>query len=62
MWYDRLYGNDPSTDNIFGREDLAARRNPVLLYHLRRGGGLLDFAAFRRAEHAALIAFAGNPD
>lgn len=48
MWYDALYANDPSTDNTFGREDLARRHNAALLHHLRQGGRLLDFAASRR--------------
>jgi hypothetical protein len=46
-WYDAAYGDDPSTDNSFGREDLAPRRNPLLREFLRRGGSL---AAFARLE------------
>jgi hypothetical protein len=37
-WYDGLYLNDPSTDNIFGAEILGERRRPALLHVLRRGG------------------------
>ena len=60
MWYDARYGNDPCTDNVFGREDLMALRNAALLHHLRRGGGILDFAHARRAEITALTAIAKN--
>jgi hypothetical protein len=42
-WYDALYGDDPSTDNIFGREDLAPRHNPALLAFLAQGGRLSDY-------------------
>jgi hypothetical protein len=42
-WYDAVYGNDPSTDNIFGEEMRAERRHPALLEFLRRGGHLGDF-------------------
>ena len=42
-WYDALYGDDPSTDNIFGREDLVPRRAPQLLAFLARGGRLSDY-------------------
>ena len=58
MWYDTLYGNDPSTDNIFGREDLAPRQGTALLHHLRQGGAILDFARARRADLSALTAIA----
>jgi hypothetical protein len=56
-WYDALYGDDPSTDNIFGREDLAERRAPLLHAFLGHGGRLADFAAMRddgQDEDAAL--------
>ena len=43
-WYDAAYGDDPSTDNPLGREELAARRNILLQEFLRRGGALSDFA------------------
>ena len=42
-WYDAVYGNDPSTDNVFGEEMLAERRHPLLLEFLRLGGRLRDF-------------------
>lgn len=51
-WYDAVYGDDPSTDNIFGREALVPRSTPLLHEYLRRGGRLSQFA--RQAE-------AGNP-
>ena len=41
-WYDADYGNDPSTDNIFGEEMRAERAHPALLEFLRRGGRLGD--------------------
>ena len=57
-WYDALYGDDPSTDNIFGREELAERRAPLLQVFLRHGGRLSDYfprqAALR--EPAQVIA------
>jgi hypothetical protein len=43
-WYDALYANDPSTDNIFGREALAPRRNALLHEYLRLGGRLSAYA------------------
>jgi hypothetical protein len=42
-WYAAVYGNDPSTDNVFGEEVLAERRHPLLLEFLRLGGRLRDF-------------------
>ena len=54
-WYDRLYGDDPSTDNIFGREDLCERRNALLQAYLRQGGRLSDFVLLK-AEHQARAA------
>lgn len=56
MWYDALYCNDPSTDNVFGREDLAARRNTALLVHLRQGGGLAEFTRRGHDESPQLMA------
>ena len=41
-WYQRLYADDPSTDNIFGREDLAERRHPAPHAALSRGARLGD--------------------
>ena len=57
-WYDRLYGDDPSTDNIFGREDLVSRRNPLLHVFLAHGGRLSDFIALpdEAAARARLMA------
>ncbi len=43
-WYAAHYHDDPSTDNIFGREDLRERRTGLLHDFLRRGGALRDFA------------------
>jgi hypothetical protein len=48
-WYDAVYGDDPSTDNIFGREALGERRNPLLHACLARGGRLSEFSR-RKAE------------
>ena len=48
-WYDAVYGDDPSTDNVFGRESLAPRRNPLLRAWLAQGGRLSDFARIRSA-------------
>ena len=42
-WYDTVYGNDPSTDNVFCEEMLGERRHPALLEFLRLGGRLRDF-------------------
>jgi hypothetical protein len=50
-WYDAVYGNDPSTDNIFGREALVPARDPLLHFYLARGGRLSQFA---RAKPPAL--------
>jgi hypothetical protein len=51
-WYDAVYGNDPSTDNIFGREALVERRSPLLHDYLRRGGRLSNFSRLcRPADH-----------
>lgn len=44
-WYDAIYANDPSTDNIFGREALGYRRDALLHEYLRLGGRLGDFHA-----------------
>jgi hypothetical protein len=44
-WYDAVYGNDPSTDNVFGREALIPRRDPLLQEFLRLGGRLGAFPA-----------------
>jgi hypothetical protein len=43
-WYDLVYGNDPSTDNIFGREALVPARDPLLHLYLAEGGRLSQFA------------------
>ena len=43
-WYDAVYGNDPSTDNVFGREALTPRSTPLLHEFLARGGRLSAFA------------------
>ena len=43
-WYDAVYGDDPSTDNIFGREALIPRSTPLLHEFLTRGGRLSAFA------------------
>jgi hypothetical protein len=51
-WYDSAYGNDPSTDNIFGEEMRAPRRHPALLEFLRRGGRLGDFARRQPEDQA----------
>ena len=47
-WYDAVYGDDPSTENIFGREALVPRHASLLHDSLRRGGRLSQFA--RHAE------------
>jgi hypothetical protein len=52
-WYFARYGDDPSTDNIFGREDLRERRTPLLHHFLRRGGALRDFAQLAALTDAA---------
>jgi hypothetical protein len=49
-WYDAVYGDDPSTDNIFGRETLVQRRSPLLHDYLRRGGRLGDFSRLKAAS------------
>jgi hypothetical protein len=54
MWHDELYLNDPSTDNIFGREALAPRRNAMLLEFLRHGGRLADFPRNEYSVNGAL--------
>ncbi len=41
-WYDRLYADDPSTDNVFGREDLTCRPVPTLQAFLAASGRLED--------------------
>lgn len=43
-WYVGVYGNDPSTDNVFGREALVPRSTPLLHAFLARGGRLGAFA------------------
>ncbi len=43
-WYDAVYGDDPSTDNIFGREALIPHSTPLLHEFLARGGRLSAFA------------------
>jgi hypothetical protein len=53
-WYDRIYANDPSTDNIFGREALVPRRDPLLHDYLRRGGRLSQFHVQQKAPALAL--------
>ncbi len=53
-WYDALYGNDPATDNIFGREDLAERRTPLLHAFLASGGRLADFQPVQDEDAARL--------
>jgi hypothetical protein len=53
-WYDAVYGDDLSTDNPFGREELADRRNTLLQEFLRRGGALSNFARVN-AERQARI-------
>lgn len=60
-WYDAAYGDDPSTDNVFGREDLAERRNPLLQDYLRRGGALSAFGHLE-AERLARERLAGTLD
>lgn len=60
-WYDAVYGNDPSTDNIFGREALVPRRTPLLHAYLGRGGRLSDFAR-HRAEARLDANLAAIPD
>jgi hypothetical protein len=54
-WYDAAYGDDPSTDNVFGREDRAERRNPLLHTFLQHGGRISDFTP-RRRDPVALMA------
>jgi hypothetical protein len=64
-WYDAVYGNDPSTDNIFGREALAPRREPLLHAYLSRGGRLGDFARHKAQTRQTAIldrALPGNSD
>jgi hypothetical protein len=53
-WYDGVYENDPSTDNPFGREELAGRRNTLLQEFLRRGGALSDFARLNGERQARI--------
>ena len=52
-WYDAAYGNDPSTDNIFGREDRVERRNAELHAFLKTGGRITDYRPHTR-DPAAL--------
>jgi hypothetical protein len=54
-WYDAAYGDDPSTDNIFGREDRVERRDAALHAFLKSGGRIGDFRASNR-DPAALTA------
>lgn len=49
-WYNDRYLNDPATDNVFGLEELAERRNPELLAHLRAGGQLSEFARAQQRQ------------
>ena len=49
-WYDAVYGNDPSTDNVFGREALTPRSTPLLHEFLARGGRLSAFAVLVAAQ------------
>jgi hypothetical protein len=58
MWHDEIYLNDPSMDNVFGREALAPRRAPLLLEFLRRGGCLADFP--RHQPSARLVEIFGQ--
>lgn len=51
-WYDNLYADDPAAGNVFGREALAERNNPVLLAFLKAGG---RFADFPRAERTSNV-------
>jgi len=42
-WYDIYYECDPAAENVFGRETLRQRRNPLLHAWLANGGRLSDF-------------------
>jgi hypothetical protein len=53
-WYDAEYGDDPSTDNVFGREDRLPRRDAALHAFLAAGGRLSERPRMRDAS--ALIA------
>jgi hypothetical protein len=46
-WYDAAYGDDPSTDNIFGREDRVERRDAALHAFLKSGSRLSDYVPLR---------------
>lgn len=62
-WYDAFYGNDPSTDNIFGREALVPPRTALLQACLARGGRLADFARPRpQTRLDAILQRALSPD
>ena len=52
--YHGVYGDDPSTDNPFGREELADRRSILLQEFLRRGGALSDFARVNGERQARI--------
>ena len=54
-WYDAAYGDDPSTDNIFGREDRVERRDAGLHAFLKSGGRITDYRQTNR-DPAALKA------
>jgi len=49
-WYDAHYQGDPDVGNVFGRENLRQRRNPLLRAYLANGGRLTEFM-LRQAQH-----------
>ena len=42
-WYAAHYDFDPAAENVFGREALAPRRDPLLAAWLTAGGRLSDY-------------------
>jgi hypothetical protein len=42
-WYDAHYQGDPAAGNVFGRENLRERCDPLLRAYLANGGRLSDF-------------------
>jgi hypothetical protein len=56
-WYWVQMNGDPEAGNVFGREALRLRREPMLEAWLKAGGRLSDFLMLRQAQHEEFLKF-----